>query len=232
MARKFIFTKKQLTEVIGVDFSYLKNTTDGLNDYKGNNEITTSAIDDGDENESSPLTTDKIGNSLAPKTYFGHRDMRSVTGINCSNNKGKILENNRDLENKTFHIPDEIYAVLKNNLTKYQNNKTDKGYKRLNNLINQRDINTNEMYRLKNFFDNADPQSIEFNMIGGDKLRGWVNNELKNATDISYNNKDMKRKMGQKNAFISAHSKDSNNGKGHTNVGQQLKGDVKIQYEI
>lgn len=228
--KKIFLNKRQLTEVIGADFDYLVNDGNGLNQYIGDAEIVTNPKLNNDKSQDA-LTTDKISKSIAPRYFYGHRDVRGLMSCN-KEPKMNIVESNKDLENKTFKIPDELFSLLKRNYMQYNNiNGNEKGIKRLNNLIQNRNITTNEMYRLKNYFDNENKNSEEYNIIGGDKLKNWVNKELNTATSISYRSKDVKRQMGDTNAFISPHEKEYNNDKAHSTTTQKLKNDTKITYE-
>lgn len=227
--KKIIFNKRQVTEVVGADFSYLSKDNDDFNEYIGDTEIVTTSQISGEEN-GDPLTTDKYAKELAPRFFYGHRDVRGT--LSCSKkNKKSIVESNKDLENKTFKIPDELFSYLKNLLVKYQKQKNEKGYKRLTNLVNDRNITSTEMYRLKNFFNSSNNKDIEYNIIGGDKLKNWVNRELNSATDISFRNKDIKRNMGDTNAFIKSHDKEYGNDGAHSTISQKTEKNVKFSYE-
>ena len=220
---KIYITKRQLEEVIGADFSYFNQDNDDFNCYKGNREVTTGDQIDGEDN-SEPIITDKYAKNLSPRYYYGHRDVRGT--IACAKDAhGSILESNQDMVNNTYVIPDELYDYLKSILASYKGDKTVEGYKRLNNLITNKVITNNEMYRLKNFLDHTPSNSIEYNLIGGDKLKSWIDNELDKATEMSYMHKDAKRKMGQPNAFIRPHTKGANNS--HSTLTQNAK----ITYE-
>ncbi len=228
--KKIIFTKKQLSEVIGADFDYLNKDNDNFNEYNGDSEIVTGDQISGKEN-AKPITTDKYANSIAPRYFYGHRAV--CARMNCSKNtsKNSINEENADLKNMTFKIPDKILISLTANRDKYKNIPKKEGYKRLINLLNNPYVKTNEMYQLKKFFENNDKASEEYLLLGGNAMANWVNKELENATDISKGQKEAKRESGIKNAFIKSHSKSFNNGKAHVSNSDKIKKNLGIEYE-
>lgn len=228
--KKIILNKRQVTEVIGADFSYLDKDDNDFNFYNSDNEIVTSSQINNDS-DGEPITTDGYASQLAPRYFYGHRDVRGTISCNKKNKKNSIDEENKDLKNKTFKIPDNLYSILKNLSVKYSSKKDSKGYKRLNNLIKMRNLTTNEMYQLKNYFDKLSNSDEEYNIIGGDEMKEWVNKELNIATSINYRGKDIKRKMGDNNAFIKNHEKEYGNGKGHSGISQNMKKDVEFNYE-
>ena len=228
--KKIILNKRQLSEVIGADFSYLDKDDNDFNYYNSGNEIVTSDQISNDADEI-PITTDKYAKQLAPRYYYGHRDIRGTVSCSKINKEmDKLNESNKDLDNKSFKIPDELYSHLKNILNN-GNNKNINGYKRLCNLIDMRYINTNEMYQLKNYFDKIDPKSEEYKIIGGDKLKKWIDKELNNATTISYRFKDAKRQMGDNNSFIKSHEKEYGNNGSHMSNSEKTNNLVKFNYE-
>lgn len=221
--KRVIFTQRQLDEVIGGDFQYLKNNTTGMG-QKGDAEIVANPTLSNDEEHGDPITTDEFGSKIAPNRRFGYIGASKVN-ITCSKNnkKNALNETNQDLINKKFKIPDEIYGRLKNNLQQIQN-KSAKGYKRLTNLVNSRYITTNEMYRLRNFFNNNE-KTAEYELIGGSDFKKWIEKELSTATTMSQQSKEIKRDLGQNNAFIKSHEKKCGNNGAHTRKG------IEITYE-
>ena len=84
------------------------------------------------------------------------------------------------------------------------------------NLLDNKSISSNEMYRLKNRLENLGQDTDEFKMMGGDEMLQWINTNLDRDTNLSRKRKEFKSNMGVENAFIKKHSK-NNGGKGHTN---------------
>lgn len=214
--KKIYITRKQLEEVLGADFAYLKNQDSGIKNNNGNSEIFTGDIADDDEEDTKPVTTDKIANSRSPRNYWGARYIR--TGLRCSkeNKKKVVTESNSELENNEYIIPDDLYNTLQNNLRSVNQTNNIEGIQRLKNLINKRNISYSEMYRLKDYFDKADKSTNEYNLLGGNTMGRWINSQLDKDTSISHNSKQLKKDMGINNAFIKSHEKENRNGKGHS----------------
>lgn len=216
---KIIITEKQLKEVLGVNLSYLNGNDDGVNKNNYDSEIFTT---DKTDNMKTTSTTDKIQKSRTPRSYFGARKRHAV--INCSkkNNDDLILETNQDLEDKMYTIPDNIINTLKQNLNNVANMGNISGKQRLENIINMKQINTGEMYRLRNNFNNLEKDSNEYKLLGGDEMHRWIEEQLKNAKSVSHNSKEMKKGLGFENAFIKKHDKASKNGKAHTSKNNNI----------
>lgn len=227
--KKIILTRKQLSEIIGADFSYLDDNNDSFSYYNNNSEIVT-ADQMSNDNDGDPIITDKFAKQLAPRYFYGHRDVRGSISCSTEHKESHINESNKDLEYKTFKIPDSLYSYLKNILKKCTN-KQSKGYKRLTNLINNRCISTNEMYQLKNNMENNSIGSDEYELIGGDKLKNWIDKELNKATSISLNSKNAKRQSGMQNAFIKSHDKEYGNNGAHSTISKNIEKDVIFNYE-
>lgn len=221
MKRVYI-TKQQLEEALGVPYEQFNTNRNGSKTNIFDTEITVNGSISGD----TKVTTDKIMGSKTPRNYFGARGTHST--IKCSIEKNNLIsESNKDLENKIYTIPDNIYTLLKNNLNIYKNKKNVNGIKRLTNLVSNRNIKNSEMYRLKSYFQNIDEKSEEFNVLGGKKMKQWIDLQLKNATNASKFSKDVKHMMGDKNAYIKKHNKENKNGKAHS----VKKNNITFNYE-
>lgn len=220
--RKIYVTESQIIEAFGVGLSYLNNS-DNTPQIKADSEITTS----GNISGKTEVTTDKINSRRSPRTYFGSRKTPN-TIVKCSVEKKKTLnESNKDLENNIYEIPDELYRILQQNLRNVSNKKNVEGIMRLKNLVNNRSISYNEMYRLKNHFENTSKQNSDYNLLGGEKMKRWIEQQLKSSTTMSKNSKDVKHMMGMENAYISKHNKNSGNGQAHT----EKKNNVSFNFE-
>lgn len=213
--KKIFITEEQLDEIL----SYLNSGDSGIKNNDYDSEI---FVNDkiGDGGISEPTTTDKISKQRCPRTYFGARKTHST--INCSvESKETLNETNSDLVDKKYRIPNKIYSTLKSNLN---NSKTNiKGSKRLNNLVNMREISTNEMYRLLNNFNTIEKNSEEYNLLGGDEMKRWIELQLKNAKNASRDSKYTKKELGFDNAFLKKHNKTANNGGAHTKKNNTVK---------
>lgn len=220
--RKIYVTENQLQEALGMSLSYLNNSENGASAFKYDSEITVN----GDITGETETTLDKISKSKAPRSYFGARTR--MTTITCSKDYGKkkLYETNQELVDKTYTIPNDLYDILKNNFNSIRSRRNVDGIKRLKNLINVRAINTSEMYRLKNYFNNIDEKSEEFKLLGGTKMKRWIEQQLKTATTMSQHSKDMKHELGDPNAYIETHQK-TGTGTAHT----VKKNNVQFNYE-
>lgn len=220
--RKIYVTEKQLHEALGMSLSYLNNSENGASASHYDSEITVNGNITGE----TETTMDKISKSKAPRSYFGAR--KRMATINCSidSNKKKLFETNQDLVDKTYTIPDDLYTILKNNFNSVSSGHNIDGIKRLKNLINARSINTSEMYRLKNDFERMDSKSDEYKLLGGTKMKRWIDQQLKTATTMSKHSKDVKHMLGDTNAYIKKHQK-TGTGTAHT----VKKNNVQFNYE-
>lgn len=212
---KIIISEKQLTEVLGVDTAYLNmpnSNSDIISNNNGDSEIFVSDKIDG--KMPIPSTTDKIANKRVPRSYFGSPKYN----LRCSEiNNGEVLnEENQDLKDKTYTIPNKLYGILKNNLSSYKGSEN-RGIRRLKNMIDMHSLTTGEMYRVRNKLNSLAPESDEYKLIGGSEMLRWIDKELKSAKNISQTSKEVKRDLGMENAFIKKHDKESYNGKAHSN---------------
>ena len=220
--RKIYVTEKQLHEALGMSLSYLNNNENGASASHYDSEITVNGNITGE----TETTMDKISKSKAPRSYFGAR--KRMATINCSidSNKKKLFETNQDLVDKTYTIPDDLYTILKNNFNSVSSRHNIDGIKRIKNLINARVINTNEMYRLKSDFECMDSKSDVYKLLGGAKMKRWIEQQLKTATTMSKHSKDVKHMLGDTNAYIKKHQK-IGTGTAHT----VKKNNVQFNYE-
>lgn len=126
-----------------------------------------------------------------------------------------LNEDNSELRNKTFPIPDGVRNMLQSILNNYNGDKTIDGYKRLNNLLSSDCITYQDMKRIKNFFDNyqGTDKSAEFILNGGQQMKNWVNSTLGQATKAIKDFKQAKKDAGINNAFRKPHEKDRQNHK-------------------
>ena len=82
------------------------------------------------------------------------------------------------------------------------------------------------MYRLKNDFERMDSKSDEYRLLGGTKMKRWIEQQLKTATTMSKHSKDVKHMLGDTNAYIKKHQK-TGTGTAHT----VKKNNVQFNYE-
>ena len=217
MGKTIIITERQLQEIVGADSSYLDATDTDFNEFNAHTEVSTGgklSI----KKDSNPLTTDALASKMAKNPSWNIRGNTRSTPLNCSKKKSKIDEANKAGENRTWAIPDDIYTQLQNNVVNYNGDKNATGWDRLNNLVNQRNVGYDEMRRLKNFFDNkAKNEPEHFNLIGGTKMRQWVDNSLNSFRSAVDSDKANRSQMGMQNVYQQAGgTKDSGNGQAHT----------------
>lgn len=209
---KIIITEKQLQEVLGVNLAYLGSKDGGTQNLMHDKEIgTTSKMDD---DIATPTIGDKIAKSRTPRSYFGARKRHAPVNCDIERKNAIITETNQDLENKQYPIPSELLNILKKNASN-SNAQNTNGKKRLNNLISMGSVSTGELYRLRNHFNKINKNSDEYNLLGGEKMLRWIEQQLKTATNVSRNAKEVKKRMGFDNAFIKKHNK-SNSGTAHS----------------
>ena len=91
-----------------------------------------------------------------------------------------LVNENKMLRYKLFVIPQKIKQHLENTLSNYKGDATIDGYKRLNNLVDSKELTYNEMKRIKNFFDNYNGgiDNPTYLLNGGNVMKSWVDLEL------------------------------------------------------
>lgn len=153
-----------------------------------------------------------------------------------------IINENNELKNRTFPLPEGVRKILQKTLDNYKGDKTIDGYKRLNNILGMNTISYHEMKRIKNFFDhyNGSDESSEFILNGGEPMKTWVNNTLNTATKAVHDFKQAKKDAGISNAFIKHHTKDRQNKKKNkptqvkfdtNNVTSKIASNTSLKYE-
>ena len=104
-----------------------------------------------------------------------------------------IKEENKQLYGNWYKIPDDVNDSNREILAKYKNCTKNKGYKRLNALVNPeynkrsdekfkdgKHISHTDAKRIKNTFDhmNNDPNNLDFVLNGGEKMKHFVDDTL------------------------------------------------------
>lgn len=120
---------------------------------------------------------------------------------------------NKDLKGKQFVIPEDIKLHLKSVLSWVEGSQNQKGMMRLKTLVDSESISYEQMKRIKNFFDNVDPNdqndSEEYRLNGGDMMSKWVNDELENERFMVHRDKQIRADAGEKNQFKKSFTKGS-----------------------
>ena len=131
--------------------------------------------------------------------------------------KKNLTESNKDLVNNKYQIPEKLYKTLCANYNRAKNNTNIKGAQRLNNLVNNKAISYNEMYRLKNYFENLPQNDAEYILLGGNEMVRWIDQQLKSDTTTSKNTKEVKKMLGMRNVYQKeGGTKNSGNNKAHS----------------
>lgn len=143
-----------------------------------------------------------------------------------------INEENSELRGKMFPIPEGVMKHLKKTLKEYEDNdgdKNNKGYDHLKWLVEQNSISTEEMKRIKNFFDNykGTDKSDDYKLYGGKSMSDWVSATLNQATKVSKENKKAKKDAGLSNPERKTHRKS-----GRVHVGKPDAPDAKLSISL
>ncbi len=131
-----------------------------------------------------------------------------------------ISEENSLLKNKSYDIPEKVLDVLRNNLKKYSEHKTAKGYKRANHLLGNTNQPFPNLVMIKHYFDNIDKDNIdkvEYELNGGDIMNKWVQNLIKTEREKVKSTKVARTNSGMKGQFRKdVEDKDFDTGLGDT----------------
>lgn len=109
-----------------------------------------------------------------------------------------LTEENQELKNKIFQVPEKIMELISIQLSKCTEKDID-GYDRAVFILNSNGrLTTEVLKRIKNYFDyNKNKENKSYNLIGGDLMKNWVESTLENARSKSSGNKQMKSNSGQ-----------------------------------
>ncbi|MFW6219462.1 MAG: NUDIX hydrolase [bacterium] len=120
---------------------------------------------------------------------------------------------NKELYDKKYKLPDNVYYFIKNKYNKYltQNgNKDIKGFKRAKNIIDSNGkLTYQQLKRIKNYFDNTHQiNKDEYELNGGDLMKNYVNHKLTEERKKIKSSKKIKSDVGMENQFRKKHAKD------------------------
>lgn len=101
---------------------------------------------------------------------------------------------NSQLQGKRYLVPSEVLQSIESALVKYPN--VD-GVKRAKNIIHKPDLSYEEMKRLKNYFDTANPETdgIRYALTGGNGMREFIETSLAQDRAGVQRSKETKRDM-------------------------------------
>jgi predicted DNA-binding protein len=116
--------------------------------------------------------------------------------------KEKLTEQNSELEGKEFNIPQFVKDEINKKRVEYG-----MSTKRSNYLLGQERISYYELKRLKNYFDNNDSDSVEYQVIGGNIIKSWVESILNQHRGQIHKKKEILYDIGLDNQFKKTHTK-------------------------
>ena len=116
-----------------------------------------------------------------------------------------IHEENSKLLGNFYEVPEEVLVYVKYALNKHgEDNKTAKGYKRANHIVNNPNQPFVNLVNIKNYFDTLDPNNInnvEFDLHGGKVLNTWVQDLIKRERERVEGNKVARTNAGMDGQF-------------------------------
>ena len=118
---------------------------------------------------------------------------------------------NSDLYGKKWTVPNDVISKLNKSIN--NSNKSDKGYKRAQNITSDRSMTYSMLKRIKNFFDSfsGNKNDSDYLLAGGDSMKTWVGNTLEKSRGDIVRDKRNKSDSGMSNQFKKTHDKDKNN---------------------
>jgi hypothetical protein len=117
---------------------------------------------------------------------------------------------NKAIYDSEIELPENYREHLKVCFQKLKNpDKNSEGYKRNQELQNQRFIGYPQLKRIKNFFDNfkGNQNDSEFVLNGGFEMKNWVDDELRKMREYGHITNRNKMDTGMENQFIKPHEK-------------------------
>ena len=102
---------------------------------------------------------------------------------------------NQELYGQSYKLPDNVLKAIK---SAFVSNPSGDGVIRAKNLLRNRTITYQELKRLKNFFDNFNPEtegSIRYGLAGGDLMKNFVEQTLNTNRDAVQRSKDTRQDM-------------------------------------
>jgi len=103
---------------------------------------------------------------------------------------------NQELYDKTYRIPPEVINGIQTSLV---SNPNGEGVKRAKYMLKNGAITYQAMKRLKNFFDNYNPQisgNIQYALAGGQAMKAFIDTTLTQDRNAVQTSKKVKRDMG------------------------------------
>ncbi len=126
---------------------------------------------------------------------------------------------NKDLKDRVFKIPDNVFDHIHKTLMSVKGESVD-GIMRAKNLIRTKNVGYGQIKRIIHDLENEiDPNSIQYNLAGGQLMLDWAKTHLNGERDLLKNNKKSQQRsneIGQiddirQNSFLKKHTKKSSN---------------------
>lgn len=116
---------------------------------------------------------------------------------------------NSNLYDRKAKLPKSLVDYLTTCFNKNKNNTESEGYKRIQNIIEKKQITYSNLKRIKNWFDshNSDDK-VSYELNGGDRMKKWCNHVLEIWRKNDKLSKKHKSEGGLENQFIKNHEKD------------------------
>ena len=120
---------------------------------------------------------------------------------------------NKDLYNKEYDIPSDVIESLQKGFdehsTRFYNTS---GYKKNINLRNNKKISYKLLKNYKNKFDSGSLSKEKYELMGGDRMKNWVDMILNQSRSSIKTSKTHRMNSGLSNSFIRPHTKNPLNG--------------------
>lgn len=128
---------------------------------------------------------------------------------------GKLFEGGNSTllqQNAKAPLGKAIKAHLMRIQQSFSGDKTSNGYKRLCNILQMNELDGgvkyNELTQLKHIMGKLLPTSEEFNTLGGNMMKAWLDISLSSMENSVKNDKIARQRAGETNVFRRAHTKD------------------------
>jgi len=127
----------------------------------------------------------------------------------------EILEENENLESRTYKLPQYIMNELERTINKHRfDDAKPKGYNEIVHIVGMNgELGQGKLKTIKHHFDNPEPSKKDYNertKMLGSKMRSWIENELRHIRTTDDRSKRMKSLAGANNTFKKNHTKDNN----------------------
>lgn len=116
---------------------------------------------------------------------------------------------NSKLYNNIVMIPDSLLKHLNDCFNSMQGDVNTEGWKRNQELRQQKQITYQQIKRIKNWFDSysGNKEDAPFILNGGDRMKKWCDEALRIMRDSTSSSKKIKSDTGMQNQYLSSHYK-------------------------